>query len=169
MPSTIYGRTLVELISALAIIALFMTIALPNLREFQEEHARTQAVNQLVSALHYARGKAVFSRRITTLCHGDLTCEDEQRWQGNLLIFLDHNANGQLDTGDELLYQLHVPEEFSWHWNRSRNLIQFEADGTTRALNGTFTLCHNAVPRSQVVVSLSGRTRKQAPKNGASC
>ena len=48
-------------------------------------------------------------------------------------------------------------------------VAQFEPDGTTRAQNGTFTLCKDGKPLHQVVVSLSGRVRSQLPTSQASC
>lgn len=164
-----YGRTLVELMSVLAILSIIITTALPNLQSLLESNARAQSVNQMVSILQHARSSAVFSRRIVTLCSGQTNCAVNQHWDGQLLVFLDHNANGQLDADDELLQQAKITEEFSWHWNRSKGHIQFEADGSTRALNGTLTLCRDGMPQNQVVVSLSGRTRTQPPKKGAGC
>lgn len=164
-----YGRTLLELISALTILSILMAAALPTLQSTLQNIERTQTINQMISILHHARSRAVFSRSVVTLCSGATHCSGNQYWQGNLLLFLDHNANGQLDENDELLYQTRVADDFSWHWNRARGHIQFEADGTTRALNGTLTLCRNHTPQRQVVIALAGRVRNQAPGRGAGC
>lgn len=164
-----YGRTLIELMSALAIVAIIITAALPNLKTLIESNARAQAINQLIATLHHARSDAVFSRSIVTICAGRLECSGSQNWQGDLVMFRDRNANGQLDADDQLIYRTSIDKEFNWHWNRTKGHIQFEPDGTTRALNGTFTLCKDGIPESQVVVGLSGRTRTQSPQKGASC
>jgi len=169
MPRKSYGRTLIEVMSALAILSIMLTIALPNLQNLLDSNARAQTVNQMVAVLHHARSSAVFSRRIVTLCPGQERCSGSQQWRGNILLFLDRNANGQMDADDELIHQAVITKEFAWHWNRTKGHIQFEPDGTTRALNGTFTLCKDGIPESQVVVGLSGRTRTQSPKKGASC
>ncbi|RRV27273.1 hypothetical protein EGJ23_10220 [Pseudomonas sp. o96-267] len=164
-----YGRTLIELIGALAILSIIITTALPSLQTLLESNARTQAINQMLAALHHARSDAVFSHSIVTLCAGQRECSGSQHWQGNIVMFRDHNANGQMDAGDELIYQTRIAPEFSWQWNRANGYIQFEPDGSTRALNGTFTLCKDGTPQRQVVVALSGRTRTQAPSRGAAC
>lgn len=164
-----YGRTLIELMSALAIVAIITTAALPNLKTLIETNARAQAINQLIATLHHARSDAVFSRSIVTLCAGRLECSGSQNWQGDLVMFRDRNANGQLDADDQLIYRTSIDKEFNWHWNRTKGYIQFEPDGSTRALNGTFTLCRGGVPQARIVVSLSGRARVEPAKTGAPC
>ncbi len=169
MARKIYGRTLLELMSVLAILSILLTVALPNMRSLMQGNERTQAVNQMVSLLHHIRSQAVFARGIVTLCAGTTQCSGSQHWRGDLLLFVDHNGNGQLDGQDRLLHQAKIAANHSWRWNRSNGHIQYEADGSTRALNGTLTLCRAGEPQHQVVIALTGRVRHQIPAQGASC
>lgn len=166
-----HGQTLVELMVCLLIGGVMLTLALPAFTSTLQRNQQTQAVNQLLGALHYARGSAVMGRKTIALCSGDALCNPEQVWQSQLLVFADLNRNGQLDSGEELLQQLHLPKGYSWRWSnfRSRSYLQFEADGTTRALNGTFTLCHDGIPARQIVINLTGRVRTQAAPIDARC
>ncbi|MBH3340062.1 GspH/FimT family pseudopilin [Pseudomonas mendocina] len=164
-----YGRTLIELISALAILSILITTALPNLQNLLENNARAQAVNQMLAALHHARSDAVFSHSIVTLCAGQSECSGSQQWRGDIMVFRNQDANGQMDAGDELIHQARIAPEFSWKWNRANGHIQFKPDGATRALNGTLTLCKDGVAQHQIVVNLAGRVRTQSPRRGASC
>ncbi|SFO68414.1 Tfp pilus assembly protein FimT [Ectopseudomonas composti] len=169
MPRKIYGRTLIETMCALAVIALLLMIALPNLQNLIESNQRTQTNNQMVATLLHARSNAVFSRQIITLCGGQHDCSGAREWQSYLVVFIDKNANGKIDPDDEILHQTEITKDFSWHWNRATGYIQFEADGSTRALNGTLTLCKDNVPQSQIVISLAGRSRIEPARRGASC
>lgn len=169
MPGKIYGRTLIEMMCALAVVALLLTTALPNLQSLIESNQRIQTNNQMVATLLHARSRAVFTRQIITLCGGQHDCSGTRQWQGSLLVFIDKNANGKIDPDDEILYQSEIKEDFSWHWNRTNGYIQFEADGSTRALNGTLTLCKDSVPQNHIVISLSGRTRTEPAKADARC
>lgn len=169
MTRKIYGRTLLELMYALAIVAILLSVALPNFRDMTDRNARTQSVNQMVSLLHHIRSQAVFARGIVTLCPGTTQCVGSQHWQGDLLLFLDHNGNGLLDGQDRLLHQAKVATNHSWRWNRSNGYIQYEPDGTTRALNGTLTLCRGNEPQHQLVIALSGRVRQQRPVQDVGC
>ena len=164
-----YGRSLIELISISFILSIVAMIALPNLQDLSNKNARTQTVNQMMSLLHHGRSSAVFSRRIVSLCHGAKSCSGSTRWDNSLLIFVDKNANGQRDAEDELLLHADIADQFSWHWNRTKGYVQFEADGTTRAMNGTLTLCRRGIPEHQVVISLAGRIRSQQPGRTARC
>lgn len=146
-------------------------MAVPAFNVMLEGNQRTQATNQLLSALHFARSTAVYERRVVTLCSGMATCTGKSAWNDALLIFHDRNASGQLDPKESLLRVEPLPEHYTWHWAsfRQDGFVQFEGNGTTRAQNGTFTLCREQVPQRQIVISLSGRVRTQAPGNKAKC
>lgn len=166
-----YGQTLVEMMSCLLILGTILTSAITTLPSLLRSHQQTQAVNQLVGALHYARAVAVLERTTVTLCPGKEQCERTRIWQGQLLAFTDLNLNGQLDVDEKLLQQLPLQTGHSWQWSsfRNRPYIQLEADGTTRALNGTLTLCHRGIPTKQVVVNLTGRARTQIAPTETIC
>jgi type IV fimbrial biogenesis protein FimT len=169
MAEKCYGRSLAELIYVISIFSIITTIGLPNLLEVRERNTRTQTINQMTSALQYARSNAVFNRTIVSICSGVSSCSGSKNWQNAILIFIDRNADGQLSNDDELLLQANITDEFSWNWNRTKGHIQFEPDGTTRALNGTLTLCRKGTPEHQIVIALAGRTRSQRPAREAKC
>ncbi|WP_277372792.1 GspH/FimT family pseudopilin [Pseudomonas sp. AA-38] len=164
-----YGRTLIETMSVLALISILLTISLPNLQPLLDGNQRIQTNNQMAAALQHARSSAVFLRQVITLCSGQNDCSGKQRWRDQLLIFIDKNANGRLDDDEEVLHQAIINKDFSWHWNRTAGYVQFEADGSTRSLNGTLTLCKDNAPQSQIVISLSGRIRTEQARGKSRC
>ncbi|WP_137818231.1 GspH/FimT family pseudopilin [Pseudomonas sp. 2FG] len=166
---TMHGQTLVELMACLLIGGIMLSLALPSFSSILQRNQQTQTVNQLLGTLHYARGSAVMSRKTIGICAGDTSCDSEALWQGHLLVFDDLNRNGQLDSGEAQLRQEQLPEGYAWHWSRSSPYLLLEADGTTRALNGTFTLCRDGAPLQQIVINLTGRVRTRAPVAGARC
>ena len=157
--------------SCLLIMGTILTSAMTMLPALQLSHQQTQAVNQLVGALNYARTVAVLERRTVTLCSGNGKCAPTKNWQDHLLTFTDMNINGQVDSNEKVLRQYAIQPGYSWQWSNFRNrpFIQLEANGTTRALNGTFTLCHRGIASKQVIVNLTGRTRTQAAPATAVC
>lgn len=167
----IHGQTLVELMVCLLIGGIMLTSAIPAFNSSIQRNQQTQAVNQLLGALHYARGSAVMGRQTIALCSGETLCGLTNAWRNQLLIFDDRNLNGQLDSNEYLLQQLPLPEGYSWNWSnfRDRIYLQFEADGTTRALNGTFTLCHDSTATRQIVLNVTGRARTQLAATNAPC
>lgn len=163
------GFTVVELICSLTILLIISAIAAPSLARMFEDSQQTQSTNQFLSVIHFARSNAVYAQNLTTICSGQNACTGSTQWVGNLLVFNDTNGNGQLDADEQVLRIETLHDTHSWRWNRRNGYLQFEPDGTTRAQNGTFTLCKDDVPLRQLVVSLSGRVRTQAPVNKATC
>lgn len=163
------GFSLVEMMSCCALLMLVACIALPDFGPLLQNNRNSQYTNQMLAVLHYARGAAVFERKIVTLCPGTTHCSHSNLWQEQLLVFDDHNRNGTLDDEERLLQVLPLEEGITWHWSRQAPYLQFEPDGTTRALNGTLTLCEKNRPQKQIVISLAGRTRTQSPSAVAPC
>lgn len=166
-----YGHTFAELLIVLCLLTIMANIATPVLSRILEAQQRTTALNQMLGALVYSRSSAVFGRRSTVLCAGTGDCNGSTIWAQQLTIFHDLNANGRRDVGETLLRQELLPKEYSWHWASFRKLPHaiFEADGSTRAANGTLTLCKGEQPQKQIVINLVGRIRYQQPAPGATC
>ena len=165
------GQSLIELLVALAIATCVLSIGIPQLARLKDSMEQRSAASSLLSALHFARNQAVTDRATTSLCHGLSTCTNTKVWQGALVVFSDRNGNGSIDGNDALLRSLPIPNGYTWRWSgfRSTTRISYAADGTTLAMNGTFTLCQGASPKRQIVISLSGRPRIREPAPGAKC
>jgi type IV fimbrial biogenesis protein FimT len=111
-----HGQTLVELMVCLLIGGLMLTIAVPAFTSTLQRNQRTQAVNQLLGALHFARSSAVTGRTTMALCSGSATCDSEKIWRSQLLVFDDRNDNGKLDVDERLQQQFTLRDGYSWRW-----------------------------------------------------
>lgn len=165
------GITLVECMLCLLIALLISGTAAPALKALIENNQRAQSTNQMTSAIHFARSTAVLDRVTVTICAGIGACAGQSSWHDSLLTFSDINANGRLDQGETVLRIDALAQGYSWRWAgfRQNGFLQFEPDGTTRAQNGTLTLCRELQPLNQIIISLSGRARGQRPARHASC
>lgn len=165
------GQTLLDLIVSLLIGGVVLSLALPSFQKLIQDSQKTQQMNQLLGILHYARSTAVLEKRTISLCSGIDHCLGSPNWRGSLLIFDDRNGNGQFDEQDVLILQTAISEHYNWRWSSfgSRPHLTYEHNGTTRALNGTLTLCKTGIALHQVVISLSGRVRTQSPTKSAKC
>ncbi len=168
---TMHAFSLLELLICLSISSIILSVATPSLQAAIQNNQKTQTVNQLLGTLQFARGSAIFGRSTIGVCAGADACSDTLTWRNHLLVFADANQNGQLDLDEELLRTDNLPNDLAWHWSnfRDRNYLQFEQDGTTRALNGTLTLCRGGQPLKQIVINLAGRLRTQAPPANTQC
>lgn len=165
------GQNLIELLVALAVATCVLSAGIPQLLLLRDSMTQRSAANALLGALHFARNQAVTDRATTSLCHGLGNCSSSKTWQSALVVFTDLNGNGVIDGGDRLLRSIPIEQGYTWRWSsfRSSTRISYAADGTTLALNGTFTLCQGNTPRRQIVISLSGRPRVREPATSAKC
>lgn len=157
------GTTLSELLIALALSAIAITMGIPAFATWQMNGKKMTCTHQLLSALQLARHYAANQRTPTSICSGQLTCDSQRNWHGSILVFSDTNLNGQLDAGEQLLHSHRLPEDSWWQWSSFRRTahLSFMPDGTTHATNGTLTLCLGDRPSQQIVLSATGRPRLQ--------
>ncbi len=168
---SIHGHTLVELLFCLLIAGILLGLASPSIVTTLQRNRETAAVNQLIGALHYARSTAVMERKVVGICAGMSSCNSTSQWRDQLIVFLDKNRNGQLDTDEELLKVVPLAPELEMHWRsfRSTRFVQYQPDGTTLGTNGTFLICRSDTPFRAVVINLTGRVRTRAPYDHEGC
>lgn len=106
IPNTLaQGFTIIELIVAIAILAIVMAIAIPSFTAFiQNNYAKSIAVN-LVETLIFARSKAITINSPVTVCAtADNTFSScGNQWTLGWLVFIDVNGNGSLNSGTDTL------------------------------------------------------------------
>ncbi len=166
-----HGHSLAELLVAVAVLSILISTATPAMTGMAQRNKTTYTVNQMLGAIQYARSSAVFARQNTILCPGQISCLETTDWGDSFLIFQDLNGNNRVDDNEHPLRHEQLSDGYSWHWSSFRKLphIIYQRDGTTRAANGTLTLCKEGVPLQQIVISLSGRIREQALRPSATC
>lgn len=99
------GFTLVELMIALAVLAILMMIAAPSFEMVRNSSRLAAQANELVSAIQLARSEAVRRGQRVVMCrseNGNACAGAGGNWAG-WLVFADANGNGSVDAGEELL------------------------------------------------------------------
>lgn len=148
-----HGFTLIELVITLALAAIILTFAVPNMRSFIQSNRFATQANDFIADLNYARSEAIRRRTpvsvcksanptsATPVCDGNAT----NGWQEGRVIFVDANGNGAIDAGDT---SLRVREPLSGGATVSpvavgngtnsttiANAVTFLPDGTTPMAN----------------------------------
>ncbi|MCC7464215.1 MAG: GspH/FimT family pseudopilin [Gammaproteobacteria bacterium] len=99
-----YGFTLIELMVVLALAAIMLGLAVPNMRQFILNNRLTSGANDLLRAVNQARSEAIKRQGIVTLCATDEPDEDEPACSGNAfsgwVVFVDGDADGAFDNGE---------------------------------------------------------------------
>jgi type IV fimbrial biogenesis protein FimT len=103
----IAGFTLHELMLVLAIVAVGVALAIPNMRSFLWNNRLTGAANDMLTAVHRARGESIKGHVQTIMCFSADPSAAVPACNGNgtqgWVIFIDANNNGQADAATDVI------------------------------------------------------------------
>ena len=168
------GITFPELLIAVAVLGLTLTVAIPSFARLHHSNAMTSQVNHLVANLNLARSAAITRGTRVLLCPSSdgTSCLSEPHWHRGWTVFVDHNTNRELDDGEEILRSVSRAEaDITLTSSHHRQRIVYQPSGFPHGSNATFTFCHPAgtVPPKAVILSNTGRPRisESKPDGGA--
>jgi type IV fimbrial biogenesis protein FimT len=158
------GFSLLELMVALAIAAILITVGGAALRETTLNARRTAALNGLLRAVHAARAEALRSGREVVLCArapASADCAgDDADWAAGWLLFVNEDGDrpATVDAGEPVLLEEGPHGGSSILGNRSA--FRFPPFNR-RSTNGTLVYCDDRGPASAraLIVSFTGRPR----------
>lgn len=163
------GLTLMELLVAIAVLGVLLSIGVPAFGNFAVDSRLASATNRFVSAIHLARSEAVRRNARVTLCpSGDgVSCATGGEWAQGWIVFADLDSTGERDSGEPILaVGQGIGGGVQITGNTPvRHYISYIGLGATRRANGalqmgTVTLCAGTEGR-QVIISRTGRPRVQ--------
>lgn len=161
------GVTLIELIFALAILAVLMSISAPALGNLIDNtHSRT-ARSTLITSLNLARADAVGTHREVIVCpsRDESSCDNDVWWQSGWIVFEDTNRNNRRDADEPLLEAVAAQPGIAIATTAGRKFVRYRADGSASGTDLTYTICDHrgAKAAAAVVVSNPGRVREILP------
>lgn len=123
----------------LVVIAILLTIGVPNMSNFLKNNRLTTATNSFVSSLNLARSEAIKQGRNATLCvsSDQATCTGAN-WATGWLAWVDIDADGNLDAGETIRVAEALPENVTLAG--TQNSFQFNSTGSVN-ITDTFTVC----------------------------
>lgn len=175
MPSGRYvqtGLTLSELLASLVVAALLAGAAVPAMSALTTRAKADAALEQMSRAIRFTRYQAITHRTNATLCPArETVCGRRDSWHEGAMVFLDANANGARDDGEEILQRLPPLEGFRVRWRsfRNRKSLSMRPDGTTDWQPGNMVVCPiNGDPKHarQLIVNAQGRVRLSRDADG---
>lgn len=158
------GFSLLGHVIVVFVIGLTFSIALPGLNEFWNSNTGLSYGQGFQHALKYTRSLAVLGQQPVSLCSTEdgVTCANRLTAK-QFLVFRDINKNHQRDDSEHII-RLFDLREGTWHYRwrafRRKPSITFLPSGLTYD-NGTFNLCSGKHLLGRLVLSRSGRTRKE--------
>jgi type IV fimbrial biogenesis protein FimT len=131
MRNTQHGFTLVELLTAVAIVAILAGIATPTLRQFAATSRTTAATNSLVSALATARSEALRRSVPVSVCSSNdsQTCAASTTWTTGWIVFTDGSGTPGLLDGTDVLLQAWPSPGTNISVTADANTLQYNARG----------------------------------------
>ncbi len=161
------GMTLIELVMAIGVAAVLITVAAPGLAELMQRQRVQLVARELHFSLAYARSVAIHESRRVVLCPSEdgETCLRRPDWHAGWIVFVDDDEDREHDPGERLLRvtQAAAPT-IRVSAPRSRRRIRYLPDGTSPGSNLTMTVCDTTgvAPPRAVIVSNTGRPREAA-------
>lgn len=168
------GFTLIELIVAIAMAAILLTIAVPSFNELIKNTRIASSANELLASLQHARSEAATRKETIALCTSSEGmssatpgCNSAIDWSDGWIIFIDRNNDGTRNTASDSTESVIKVHEAMEGGNLSAigetsvaHNIRFYADGTASA-SGNVSLCDNrgsSKSKSVTIERYTGRT-----------
>ncbi|WP_415882681.1 GspH/FimT family pseudopilin [Neptuniibacter sp. QD34_54] len=162
-----FGFSLIELLIAIAILTILLSVALPSFGQFFQRNQLISEQQKIHSLLSYTRMAAVTQVQNVVICRWDgesgctgTSASNTLIWPEGALVFVDLDQDRELDEPDEKVLKIFPFSDANQiSWNRGETLV-YEADGSVRGgSNGTFTI-ENGGEVYELVISLTGRVRR---------
>jgi type IV fimbrial biogenesis protein FimT len=99
------GTTLMELMTALAVLGVMVAIAVPSFRQFTADSRTTAFTNDVVTALNLARSEALHRSSNVVVCASSTqtSCTGSATWANGFIVFTDANGDGTINGADTIL------------------------------------------------------------------
>lgn len=161
------GFTLIELMIAVALVAILLATAVPALDDFTNNSRQTGAINDFVSAMHLARNTAITTNSRVTMCPsaGGANCE-LTGWNSGWIVFRDANSNGNRDAGETIVTAAVSVDRLTIQSGEFPQFLMYRPNGRAMTVavtgnSGEFSVCDDrgAEHAKVVLVDLSGRPR----------
>lgn len=158
------GFTLVELMVAIAVVAILSAIALPNMSDFLVKMRVDNEISEMQRLLLTARNMAINTGKITTVCPiVDGNCN--ANWQGEISVFTNSAntlANGTSFAGTDELVKVKEAVKTGDKLQFADTSVIYTPNGRllTPVINRTFRYCPKGDADSSrgIDVSVSGRS-----------
>ncbi|MCW8107373.1 GspH/FimT family pseudopilin [Alteromonas ponticola] len=152
------GLTLVEMMIALAIMAILITVVAPNVQTILMQNRIVADINNLSAAIKHARFTAVDEQTAVTFCPTSNYTHCASSWALAKMVFIDSNGNGLRDDSEAIILSAD-PLSSSNSVSGATGAVQFSANGGTD-LNAAVTICPDNGDvnlASALIVTLYGR------------
>lgn len=159
------GFTLLEMMVAVAILAILASIGLPSFNNLVANNRLATAANETLAAMMLARSEAFKRGKTVIVCKSSnaSTCNSGASWSSGWIVFVDDNNNGVRDSASANEPVIRVGSAVSGMTiagaNGAENAISFTSRGATTIASGspTITFGISGQARRELVITPTGR------------
>jgi type IV fimbrial biogenesis protein FimT len=157
------GLTLPELVTALTVLAVATSMAVPSFNQLRLDNERARIVNSFVHSLFLARSESIKRSVAVTLCpsrDGEYCAEAGTPWHVGWIVFANdgHTRLDVRDAGEDVIHAAGPWTAGTIHSNRSSYSFRPHRQGV---VNGTIVFCdrQGSAHARAIIVSQTGRPR----------
>lgn len=173
----IRGFTLIELVVTMAVAAILVAVAVPNMRTFIQNGRLNTQTNDLIGDLSLSRSEAIKRRSNVGLCKSTngTTCAGGGNWRDGRAVFVDIDNDAIWDPGETIL-RFREPLASAADALATSVLVPvpdpiiFSANGSSNvATGGFFVFCDDrgAAKGKQINLNAMGQAAVNATPPGA--
>jgi type IV fimbrial biogenesis protein FimT len=144
------GYTLVEIMVAIAIVAILATIAVPNIAGWRTKQRFLAAVSDVHEAIKVARSSAIKDNTTVVI---------QFLLPNRFLVFADDDGDGTQDTGERTIRTGIFQSDISLTTSFSGHRLSFNGRGMTTASGAGITLSNSAYGSRVIQVTVTGNSR----------
>ena len=174
------GFTLIEMMVAVALTGLLLSMAVPALQQFTSNARQTSTINDFVSSMHIARSTAVTTNFRTTVCASanGVSCQAVS-WDEGWIVFGDRDSDQAVDADETIVASSDGADGLDIRSAEFGQFLMYRPNGRVMTASaagnsGQFTVCdrRGSEYAKVLIVDLSGRPRLsyyQADGSSPSC
>lgn len=166
------GFSLIELMIAVATLAVLLVFAVPGFMQARSATASHTLRQSLLGILVQSRAIASTREQVVILCPSadQRRCSDTDEWHHGFLAAVDVDGNGRIDEGEPPVgSRSRFDADVHAVTTRGRRLLKFYPNGSNAGSNATFTLCDRRGPAKATAIAMSnvGNYRVVPPEPAA--
>jgi len=144
------GFTLIEIMVAIAIVAILATIAVPNMVGWRTKQRLAAAVSDVHDAIKAARSSAIKNNTTVVI---------QFQLPNRFTVFADDDGDGSQDSGERTILSGSFQNDINMNTSFPGHRLTFNGRGLTTAVGAGITLSNPVYGSRVLQVTVTGNSR----------
>ncbi len=160
------GLTLLEMMIALAVAAIVLTVVAPSIQSIVGKNRIVAEINEFSSVVQFARYTAIDQSSDTVVCPAADFANCSTNWNQAKIVFIDNNGNNQRDSSEPLLMTSEAISAKNEMTGPNGSIVFFDSGATNASIS--VKICpdnNNAAIARSININAQGRVRVSTDSN----